>query len=88
MNRTPTPTPTQRRDPLTDEQRAENKRALSRKYNRKHRLLYLTVDPTCAVCCKRLLLCECPAPGAVKYERAEVVQVLNVKTMKKSVKVI
>jgi hypothetical protein len=82
---TRTPTPTQRRDPLTEEQRSENKRALSRKYNRKHRLLYLTVDPTCAVCGKRLLLCECPAPGAVKFERVEVVQVLNVKTMTRKV---
>lgn len=66
---------------LSEEEKAENKRALSRKYNRRHRLLYLTVvDPLCVVCGKRLLLCNCPPDGAARYERVEVVLVLNLRT--------
>ena len=73
---------------LSDEEKAEHRRALSRKYNRKHRELYLTVDPMCVVCGNRLLLCNCLAPGAAKFERVEVVQVLNVKTMTRKVEAI
>jgi hypothetical protein len=71
-----------RKQRLTEDEKLERRRAATRKSNAAQRQKYLQVDLVCAGCGRSLLLCDCPPEDARTYSRVDVVEVLDVRTMR------